>query len=384
MPLVYVHGIANRSGPKMDHAGAVRDRLFRECLLPACAGPQPIHAPFWGDLAGRLRWDGASIPRGTRQALGADDEYARVVEGIAADGPVDADEVVLGVARRSLADGIDLLYTAALAADTSLDDPTAEELGTLAARLVTTAGEQGDRPGWLGDVTDDVELLDRLEKLTAAPAGTDGRQALGVAGDAWAVLRRGASRLRRTAVALSGRPVIGGARLVERRTLPLLVGDVLAYLAQRGAREAPGGIVAEILAALDTAAHEPGPLIVVAHSMGGNIVYDILTHYRPGLAVDALVTVGSQVGLFEELKLFHASADDIPGAGGTRVAAPAGVRRWINVVDRNDPLAFRAEPIFEGAEDYDYPSGAVWAHGAYLRQPHFHARLGRRIGWLDR
>ena len=53
-------------------------------------------------------------------------------------------------------------------------------------------------------------------------------------------------------------------------------------------------------------------LIIVAHSMGGNIVYDILTHYMPDLVCDLFLTVGSQVGLLEELKLFHASDRAIP------------------------------------------------------------------------
>ena len=35
-------------------------------------------------------------------------------------------------------------------------------------------------------------------------------------------------------------------------------------------------------------------------------------------------------------------------------------------------------PIFRGAQDYVYPSGSIWAHTAYLRQPHFHARIASR------
>lgn len=120
--------------------------------------------------------------------------------------------------------------------------------------------------------------------------------------------------------------------------------------------------------------------MVVAHSMGGNIVYDLLTHFRPNLVVDSLVTVGSQVGLFEELKLFAASRADIPGPGVDRVPKPPGVQRWVNVVDDCDPLAFRAAPVFDGVEDYTYPSGALWAHTAYMAQPHFHRRLADRLG----
>jgi hypothetical protein len=106
--------------------------------------------------------------------------------------------------------------------------------------------------------------------------------------------------------------------------------------------------------------------------MGGNIVYDILTHFRTDLHVELLVTVGSQVGLFEELGLFPASDPTLPTAETPRVPAVSSIHRWINVIDPADVLAYSAEPIFEGAVDIRYKSDAVWAHSAYFRQPHFH------------
>ncbi|RBL82836.1 hypothetical protein DDE05_34685, partial [Streptomyces cavourensis] len=105
------------------------------------------------------------------------------------------------------------------------------------------------------------------------------------------------------------------------------------------------------------------PLVVVAHSMGGNIVYDVLSHFRPDLTVDTLVTVGSQVGLFEELKLFGASRPEINGETGGRVPLPPGLGRWINVVDHSDLLAYRVGPIFDGGRGLRLPvGGRLGAH----------------------
>ncbi|MFE3495063.1 hypothetical protein ACFXOS_18660 [Streptomyces sp. NPDC059175] len=153
----------------------------------------------------------------------------------------------------------------------------------------------------------------------------------------------------------------------------------MGYFAQRDAAEA-GAIVALVVEDLEKASRhavEHGePLIVVAHSMGGNIVHDVLSHYRPDLRVDLLVTAGTQVGLFEELKLFRSSAPSLTCAGGGKVPPLPNVGRWINVVDPADPLAFAAAPVFAGAEDLRFDTGAWWAHGGYITSPYFHHRVG--------
>ncbi|MBB4716917.1 hypothetical protein BJ965_006799 [Streptomyces luteogriseus] len=59
----------------------------------------------------------------------------------------------------------------------------------------------------------------------------------------------------------------------------------------------------------------------MAHSMGGNIVHDVLSFHRPKVHIDLLVTVGTQVGLFEELKLFAASDPGVPSPQVTKVLA---------------------------------------------------------------
>jgi hypothetical protein len=48
-------------------------------------------------------------------------------------------------------------------------------------------------------------------------------------------------------------------------------------------------------------------------------------------------------------------------------------------MDRSDPLAFAASPVFAGAEDLVFCTGAWWAHTGYLTSCDFHARLARRV-----
>lgn len=388
MPLVFVHGIANRPGPGQEAGRRLRERLFRRLVLAAIdrggGPPQAVLQPFWGDLAGRLRWRGRSFPVGSLQALGGSEQDTDLVAAAAGSLPAPSapDRLLVDLARQDFADAVDLLFTL------SVDDgvpPPVDELALLAERLVALGGNEDSK--WVTAATDDLHLLELMAAEVERVEASRGRppdqpQPMGAGTDGWEVLRRGVRRLRRAAGNALHAPWSRGLRQLSTGAVPLLLGDVTAYLSQRGTPRQPGPIVATVLTGLVTAAADRAggrPLVAVGHSMGGNILYDILSHFRPDLEVDLFVTVGSQVGLFEELKLFGASRTDIPGAGGERVDKPARVDRWVNIVDRNDPLAFRVEPIFDGAEDYVYPSGAAWAHTAYLKQPHFYARLGRRL-----
>lgn len=390
VPLVFVHGIANRPGPDQQAGRRLRERLFRQLVLATVGRdggrPQAVVQPFWGDRAGRLGWQGRSFPLASLPPLGGGEDDTELVAAAAGSLPEPSapERLLADLARKDFADAVDLLFTLSLDDGASLP---VDDLAELAGRLVALGGADGPPPEWVTATTDDLHLLALMETEVArlAPAPTrpaEQPRPMGAGADGWAALRRGVRRLRRAAGNVLHAPWSRGLRRLSAGAVPLLLGDVTAYLSQRGTARQPGPIVAAVLSGLEagTADRAAGrPLVAVGHSMGGNILYDILSHFRPELEVDLFVTVGSQVGLFEELKLFGASRPDIPGPGGERVARPAGVGRWVNVVDRNDPLAFRVEPIFEGAEDYLYPSGALWAHTAYLKQPHFYYRLGRRL-----
>lgn len=81
----------------------------------------------------------------------------------------------------------------------------------------------------------------------------------------------------------------------------------------------------------------PGPYIVVAHSQGTMIAYEVLRKLKAREAKVALfVTMGSPLGLAEVQDVFK------KWSGKKRLAVPACVERWVNVADRLDPVALDA------------------------------------------
>lgn len=195
----------------------------------------------------------------------------------------------------------------------------------------------------------------------------------------------------------------GIRRLIEAATVlrrpiddfvPTFLGDVLTYLATRGTPEAPGPIPLRILGELDAAAAQARarsePLVVVTHSMGGQILYDILTAFLPadpgrrGVRVDYWCAIASQVGLFEELKLFLASDPAYSGASGNVAPHPPAehLGGWWNVWDHADLLSFRAEGIFQGVDDSPFFAAGTLAsdHNKYLDNPDFYRALAARVG----
>jgi pimeloyl-ACP methyl ester carboxylesterase len=164
------------------------------------------------------------------------------------------------------------------------------------------------------------------------------------------------------------------------------LGDIFVYLSERGTLEAPGAIVTDVLADLEKAdkAKRSGDdkLIVIGHSLGGVIIYDILTYFRPDLKFDVLASVGSQIALFEEMSLYRASKADVPpNPPKDLLPQPTGIAKWLNVFDTNDVFSFRAQGVFAGPTDYRFDTGygLLQAHGGYFARPSFYKRLAARL-----
>jgi hypothetical protein len=115
------------------------------------------------------------------------------------------------------------------------------------------------------------------------------------------------------------------------------------------------------------------------------ISYDILSYFDPSIQVDVLVTVGSQVALFEEMALLASRPDFLPNPASDRLPSPPNVRRWLNVLDPNDVFSFRAGGVFQGVKDFQYETGysVMSAHSGYFRRPSFYERLGERLAEGD-
>ncbi len=98
------------------------------------------------------------------------------------------------------------------------------------------------------------------------------------------------------------------------------------------------------------------------------------------LKVDLLLTVGSQVALFEELKVYTSSSASYPGAS-PKAPMPNSVAVWWNVFNKMDVLSFATEPVFQGPVDWavDTSAGVLDVHSAYFSNMLFYTRLNARL-----
>ena len=160
---------------------------------------------------------------------------------------------------------------------------------------------------------------------------------------------------------------LGATKPLERRRAAIsqaaapAAGDVLMYLA-RG--EAVRGFIG------DTVASISGPVIIVAHSLGGIASLELLAaRMLPDVAL--LVTVGCQAPLLYELN----ALPTLPFGA----ELPDSVPRWVNVFDRRDLLAYVGEQVFPGRiTDLEVDSRVPFprAHSAYFGSKQFYKILG--------
>lgn len=129
-----------------------------------------------------------------------------------------------------------------------------------------------------------------------------------------------------------------------------MIGDILLY--QSRGEEIRQFIRAKIDAA-------PGPVTVIAHSLGGIACVDLLA--LPGAPkVDRLITVGSQSPLLYEIGALYSL--------NNRQPLPPDFPKWLNIYDRNDMLSYVAGRLFKGVTDLEVESGQSFpdAHSAYF------------------
>ncbi len=82
---------------------------------------------------------------------------------------------------------------------------------------------------------------------------------------------------------------------------------------------------------LRKAAEQANKLVLVTHSMGTMIAYDVLRNCKQCPPVEVLFTLGSPLGITEVQEQLR--ADGLP-----HVDFPPGLGRWINVYDPLDPI----------------------------------------------
>lgn len=238
-------------------------------------------------------------------------------------------------------------------------DPT---LGRLAEGETVCAG-YGDlyrRPGTRGEPyyrAEDVEpgyeteLLEtwwreaarldpRIPGPDTAPADRPGPAPRGAVGH-FASRPLAVDRVRRALQALTHTRFFGA---VSDRLLISDLKQVRRYFTEPELRSAVRARAAELIT--------PETRVVVGHSLGSVVAYEVLCALPPGHKPLTLVTLGSPLGL---AKLVFDRLEPAPAQDGTGVW-PAAVERWTNLADSSDVVALVRElaPRF-GPDVLDLP-----------------------------
>lgn len=393
MPFVFVHGVNNRQNEDYAREEQLRAAFLREIVAPrAGINPQhPVFAPYWGGEGVRFWRDLEVIPKGSElEHFGpVDDKFPPSLGIAAARGAVKAGDTLDAVARRSPEAAIDLLFDAAvIEAQSEVDLAALAKAYQLAQAHLAQAAAT-----WLAETKKDAVLDDIFDVVS--PLDVAGKNQQFGGNGLWSMLQEGAKRLVLLGPDQLSHAVVAPSRRPLTRTVATFIGDAFQYLAERGDGSTPGPIASRVLedlrAASALAKQTNEPLIVISHSFGGEIVYDILTHYAEDsdLEIDTWVTVGSQVGLFEEMSLLWTSPGrtDKKATPTEAIVAPRRAKRWLNIIDTNDVLGFLVLPTFTAAlpdtvQDFKYNTSypVTGAHSGYFKWPSFYKRLADRIG----
>ena len=358
MPVVFVHGVAVRDPDAPQYAAAQRltrgadwsvvEAMLREHVAPAVRPSAPERVAlvrvYWGDLGAQL----GEVADAGPTALSEVDTPAALTPS------------ELGEALQH-----SLFQTLPPAQWPAVVDAVWSTVSEPALRAQLAARSPKRQARWL-----EQQVRGRLKEVAPELSRGFGQ----VAADLAASNRRNV----RWAMSEVRRPF--------HEVVPVFVGDVLRYLDGRGAPGAPGPIVERVLAGLaearDAERWAGEPLVVLSHSMGGQLVYDALTAFAgdvPGgmPRVDFWCASGGQIGLFAELGMFAGGA---PGGPTEGVPQQRLGYLW-NAWSSSDVLSFPAEGRIAGAHDSDFafPGGPGANHMAYLVEPDFYRTLAAKV-----
>lgn len=377
--IVFIHGVNTRRGANADvyDAGvAVRHAAFLQYSLGGVE--HGFHDPYWGGSAAK--------PDAKQRYLPGKDAVSFSIAPERADDSASLEEsrALLTAAREDFSATVTTLATAL--ADETLPGSDRTLAGELADYLMFYDSGEGSatRPGWIMDayIITDRDFINRLA-IEVKPSEIQ-TEALGL-GDVLGAVGRYVSKT-------LSLPVVEIARNLSP-TLAVFLGDAFVYLQKGEHRDAIRTILrADLIAAARKAKARGCPLIVMGHSMGANILYDMVAEETGGgvsaeviaieaelgfpLQIDLFMSVGTQIGLFETLGLFRGAP-----AADTKAPMPSRIKRWWHVYNRMDVLSFTAASYFEGVEEFSIDTNAhiVSAHSAYFISPVFHTRMRKRL-----
>jgi hypothetical protein len=398
MPIVFVHGVNTRSGPSYDAGVQLKTKFFQQYFAGATInkkvlGQTPaVHFPYWGDLATQFAWNMASLPHGQIQALGvATDEAMRASLAHVRDAlsGQNVQEPLLALARNDFGGAVEFFTELVLEYTASGKEAETADFVLAAQRYAM----QNPKPVWLGNIATDQQFVAELAGAVQAQAGVQAQgigQILNSIVGVAAKLKKAVRDAVGTAIDRAGNflstKLLASSRESLNGELGRFFGDVFIYLDKRGTVAAQPGVIGQtILKAIDDAikAAPNEPLVIVGHSLGGVVTYDLLGFYRPDIKVDLFVTVGSQIGHFEEMKLFRLSDPAIRAPA--KATPPPNVLKWINVYDIVDIFSYALTGIFDRFDfdgEYDTKTYVIKAHSAYFNQARLYERLRARIDQL--
>jgi hypothetical protein len=400
MPIIYMHGVNTRD-PK--HFEPVREYLQRIVAPVIARDPDnvSIRPANWFPLCDPPKWEGIARPA-TLLGQGAEIERSELLDAIIAKVPQAA------APSSAFTSG----QATAPTQHARLDGLSAEDLADLIAVAVASNSVDGLQRARIGIAADRVARdpviranlkaakdLDAQLTILSDSVQADVERQSTLAGQGARDFLRGmrdrvSESLSRT---LSSPAAIGSLVASELRPklndfVTRFLGDVLFYMTRRGTAGAPGPIpkvlIDELaLAHTNKAARGGEPIVLLTHSMAGQIAYDVVTSFLPAagsnIKVDFWCATASQVGYFEELNMFLASSTEFSKATGKPTPlATANLAHWWNVWDRNDIISFTTRGIFaNGIDDEEYWSGMslAAAHGGYLERPSFYRRFAEKL-----
>lgn len=378
--IVFVHGVATRRDGDYQATVDARDRRFLELAFKGAAAK--IVNPYWGQF-GTATGDLRCIPRmaGEVVSLGLGSAGLAGPAGLAGAGT--ASTMLLDAARVDLAAVVGALSVTAI--DQAEASQSPEKIAAAERVWTGAAAVAASKPAWLDTVADDTAFLERLKIEAEALAPSGAPVSLGL----FDGFRQAGEKLAGDLSNLVNGPIAKAGREVLTPKIAVFIGDVFKYLKGEasGRADIRRVLITDLAAAAQRAGASGEKLVLIGHSMGGVILFDLLSDPaaldeleqasgRPFVA-DLLVTVGSQVALFAEMHLYTSS----DRTAALPLKRPPGARMWWNVYDKMDLLSFLCAPVFEEVTDFsvDTTAGIADAHGAYFSSMMFYSRLNARL-----
>ena len=366
-PIIAIHGVNNRHRPSFEQTVA----FFNDKLNEGQSGTRwRVYPVWWGDLGARDSNLKRIIPDPGRHTDAASESPS----------PAPANQLLAQAPDPNAT--FEAARTAASAALTNEDSETEMSQATVRAVI-----DESLRSAWRS-----TAVLQFATEAVAANAGRrigdalQRQQPKDVAAASAAVFYL----VREADDGLLERIVAGLNRVVRRHVIEWasrFFGDVVVYSGDSGTQSRPTGIPVRFNETLATLRAECGetwgtaqqPISVVGHSLGSLIALDAAARAEDHVSIATFITFGSQASWFHAIRPRGALAryDGIP------VPIPTHrIKRWVNIWNPDDPLAFLMRPVFRApstmpepgpgervVEDVRGPADLSDFHGMYWRDP---------------